>query len=156
MLVCFFLQTMIMVKLLNAVMFTWLLFIGCVVSEEITCQPHIGISTVEVMCANLCNSKMKIFKKVVFCWFLCVCNTLGYFELDIGSYWRLKAMVGYWKLLELLESLGGEAIIAECVLEWRYWRTNIGELIFESKHYSYILDSKAGSCFCHHGFLARF
>ena len=42
-------------------------------------------------------------------------------------------MVGYWKLLELLESLGGEAIIAECVLEWRYWRTHIGELIFESK-----------------------
>ena len=51
---------MIMVKLLNAVMFTWLLFIGCVVSEEITCQPHIGISTMEVMCANLCTSKMEI------------------------------------------------------------------------------------------------
>lgn len=64
-----FLQTMIMVKLLNAVMFT-LLFIGCVVSEEITCQPHIGISTMEVMCANLCTSKMEIKKKVVFCWFL--------------------------------------------------------------------------------------
>ena len=137
-----------MVKLLNAVMFTWLLFIGCVVSEEITCQPHIGISTMEVMCANLCTSKMEIKKKLFFAGFC--------FELDIGSYWRLKAMVGYWKLLELLESLGGEAIIAECVLEWRYWRTNIGELIFESKHYSYILDSKAGSCFCHHGFLARF
>ena len=27
----------------------------CVVSKEITCQPHIGISTMEVMCANLCN-----------------------------------------------------------------------------------------------------
>lgn len=65
-------------------------------------------------------------------------------------------MVGFWKLLELLESLGGEAIIAECVLEWRYWRTHIGELIFESKHYSYILDSKAGSCFCHHGFWLDF
>jgi hypothetical protein len=93
-------------------------------------------------------AKWKLKKKLFFAGFC--------FELDIGSYWRLKAMVGYWKLLELLESLGGEAIIAECVLEWRYWRTNIGELIFESKHYSYILDSKAGSCFCHHGFLARF
>ena len=89
-----FLQTMIMVNLLSAVMFTWLLFFACVVSEEITCQPHIGISTMEVMCANLCNSKMKI-KEVVFCWFLCVCNPRGYFEFDIGSYWRLKAMVGY-------------------------------------------------------------
>lgn len=57
-----FLQTMIMVKLLNAVMFTWLLFIGCVVSKEITCQPQIGISTMEVMCANLCTSKIKIEK----------------------------------------------------------------------------------------------
>ena len=65
---------MIMVKLLNAVMFTWLLFIGCVVSEEITCQPHIGISTMEVMCANLCNSKTKIKKKFFFAGF-CVSAT---------------------------------------------------------------------------------
>ena len=66
---------MIMVKLLHAVMFTWLLFIGCVVSEEITCQPHIGISTVEVMCANLCNSKM--FKKQLFFAGFCVSATPG-------------------------------------------------------------------------------
>ena len=69
---------MFLVKLPHAaVMLTLLLFLGCFALKEITCQSWIGLSTMKVMSAYLCNSPTKI-KAVALCSFCMSLEPLGY------------------------------------------------------------------------------